>query len=150
MGSKEVLGSLSGLGGHLPAPPPMPDTGKMVSPDSPNLPVSEPQAMTGSMSHNKELKSRRGYCWLSVLNPRGLGDGDFGMSAHTCPEVQHNVADEAGKDPTSERDVHLFHNCLLHIHRYVCSILPNVAEEGEFYHVGYSSRGLRHPSSFSL
>lgn len=96
----------------------MPDTGKMVSPDSPNLPVSEPQAMTGSMSHNKELKSRRGYCWLSVLNPRGLGDGDFGMSAHTCPEVQHNVADEAGKDPTSERDVHLFHNCLLHTDMY--------------------------------
>lgn len=75
----------------------MPDTGKIMSPDPANPPVSEPQAVTGSMSHKKELESRRGYCWLSVLNTRGLCDGDFGMSAHTCPEVQQNVADEVGR-----------------------------------------------------
>lgn len=35
-------------------------------------------------------------------------------------------------------------------HGYVCNILWNVADGGEFDHVEYSSRGLRHPSNVSF
>lgn len=83
-----------------------------------------------------------------ILNTEGLRDGNFGMSAHTCPDVQENVEDEAGKDPTSEGEVHLFHNCLVPAAMYAVSF--RMLQMKQFYHVGYSSHGLRHPSSFSF
>lgn len=56
-----------------------------------------------------------------ILNVRGPRDGDIGMSAYPCPEVRQKVADGASKDTTSERAVHLCHNCLPHAVMYAVS-----------------------------